>query len=502
MFLFVLLIGVATALGDERKELIHNASDLIKFSSNVMNGTNYSGTTVLLSSDIKFTEDLSQQFKPIGNYDNYFSGTFYGQGYIISDLIVNLSSHSVGLFGFSRGTTIKNVVVGKSCSFNSYNSETSDTFAGGIIGGCYSMVGPCYIENNVNIGTVTFTGRADNILWIGGIVAAINTKEFDAMVKNCVNYGLIVNLGSVSNFSMMGGIIGEYSRMQVLNSLNYGEIIHNGTVLGNCSSFIGGIIGKASNVNVENCVNSGNFSVNKATNNVYIGTIIGLAFDKTTKIIHCFWTNGSEFKECGSSSSNVVISNSSKVILNSTITNELNKYAEKDNSNKWLILNLEGGNINGMEQSIIIVAQKRLPEPQKERHIFSGWFTESNESYNSNTTDNYKDSILFAHWEKITKQVEIIFGVKNMSEDDVQEFLKRYTDANFTIIRIEPDSSDDVKIIIEFIDESAAKSFVDTINASSDSTKTIIKKVCFIVGNPKSFSPIYYPLILFSFLVM
>ena len=116
---FVLLCCCLAALcqgvlgGNELR--IKNASELIELSKNVNYGTSYSGKTVFLCADIDFSGGLSEQFEPIRN-SNSFQGTFDGQGYTISNLVMNSSSQDVGLLGFSYRATIRNVVLDDSCS--------------------------------------------------------------------------------------------------------------------------------------------------------------------------------------------------------------------------------------------------------------------------------------------------------------------------------------------------------------------------------------------------
>ena len=122
--LFLLSSLLSTTLGAEIK--ISNVQGLIELSENVNSGTNYSGTTVLLDSDLDFSGGYSEQFSVIGyNSNNYFNGVFDGQGHTISNLRVNSSSlEYIGLFGYSQGATIQNVVIDGSCSFmNSYSSS-------------------------------------------------------------------------------------------------------------------------------------------------------------------------------------------------------------------------------------------------------------------------------------------------------------------------------------------------------------------------------------------
>lgn len=87
------------------KLLIHDARELTSFSSDVNNGTNYSGASIYFDADINFDEKSSQEFAPIGyNSEHCFLGTFDGQGHTIRNLVLNssLSSH-IGLFGYSGG---------------------------------------------------------------------------------------------------------------------------------------------------------------------------------------------------------------------------------------------------------------------------------------------------------------------------------------------------------------------------------------------------------------
>ena len=133
---------------------IKNASDLISFSKNVNSGKSYSGTTVFLDADIDFSGGLSEQFEPIGT-SNYFQDTFDGQGHIISNLAIKSSLQNVGLFGYSKGATIRNVVLDSSCSVVNSFISNENIRVGGVAGFCRD----CTIENNVNMASVVFTGN-------------------------------------------------------------------------------------------------------------------------------------------------------------------------------------------------------------------------------------------------------------------------------------------------------------------------------------------------------
>lgn len=92
---------------------ITTAEEFVNFSKSVGSKANYyEGTTIFLGSDITFTGKLSQEFKPTYG----FRGTFDGQGHIIDNLILNATTQNAAPFGYSQGETIKNIVMGSSCS--------------------------------------------------------------------------------------------------------------------------------------------------------------------------------------------------------------------------------------------------------------------------------------------------------------------------------------------------------------------------------------------------
>lgn len=211
MFLLTLLL-LGGVLCDE--VLIHNASELIELSESVNKGTSdYSGTTVFLDSDIVFTAELSQAFEPIGKDEyNYFLGTFDGQGYRISSLALNTSIEYAGLFGYSLGATIKNVVVDSTCSAtNSFESTLYSAYIGGVLGLCSINKNSCIIENTLNMGSIAFRGNlSSNPLYIGGVVGYLayssSSDGYIISVKNCANYGSVVQEGTTKS-SYMGELL-------------------------------------------------------------------------------------------------------------------------------------------------------------------------------------------------------------------------------------------------------------------------------------------------------
>ena len=92
--------------------------------------------------------------------------------------------------------------------------------------------------------------------------------------------------------------------------------------------------------------------------------------------------------------------------------------------------------------------------------------------------------------------MEIVFSSKNLTREEIEEFIREYTDDEFVIIKVDYESSGGTLVIIEFSDAENAKSFVETVKASNDA-KTTITKVGYIQGGAKSFSAMFQPMKLF-----
>ena len=412
---------------------LNSATDLVDFSKVVNSGSiDYNGTTVFLDSDIVFTEELSKKFIPIGKDDNfhfnYFIGTFDGQGHTISNFeisnaAINLPSYFVGLFGYSRGMTIRNVVVDSSCSITSYYRDSSSV--GSIIGSCNINKNSCIIENIVNMGDISFINRYsldDYDLYVGGIIGYSNFNSYsysgnDLVVKNCVNYGSITH--STENFGVIyfGGIIGESSsyfmNSYVQNCLNYGSI----SFYGNSSKrvlTIGGITGGSDRMAIENCASAGKIN-SRASSMERIGSIMGVV-NFNASITHCLWTSdlGYDNVTNGKGSSEVT---SSYVIpsLNTTTIEEMNEYAKKGSTwSRWAMLHLNGGSISSLgKKGQIGGLLKTLPIPVKKGESFLFWCIdeECNKKFVSGITEANGVTDLYSLW--TDSSLTITFDFRN-----------------------------------------------------------------------------------------
>ena len=264
-------------------------------------GLNFSGTTLLVTNDLDFS---NEKFAPIGaSPSSRFSGVFNGQGHVISNLVMNTSESYVGLFGFSWGTTIRNIILDASCSVTcTHNSSETKpgSYVGSIIGYCEEEETSCIIRNNVNMGNVSFSGSEDGSLYLGGIAGYLSSRN-EYFVKNLANYGPVTlsTVGEKTLSAYVGGIIGRalggsLSEKCVLqNSLNFGAL----TV--NCDSVkmlsIGGVVGYIEYGTIENCVSAGTIESNKDSE--YIGMLAG--YLSRSSYPYFYWDIAKYNKVCG-----------------------------------------------------------------------------------------------------------------------------------------------------------------------------------------------------------
>lgn len=307
--------------------MISTADDLDQF-RNIVNSW-YQQAWGVLTQDIDLSqltdETERENWTPIGNNTDKYTGTFDGAGYEIRNLKINRSDEDyVGLFGYlgSRGV-IKNLSVsgtviggrytggivgcndGTVANCTNEGAVTSDTYysyVGGIVGDNSGAVTNCS-----NSGTVTGTKSR----YAGGVVGFNN-----GTVTNCCNsrtvtgdnnVGGIVgdngDGGAITNCSNSGNVIGEGDYVGGIIGLNYATVM-------NCSNFgavtgdgyVGGIVGRNWGT-VTNCSNSGNVTGNK-----YVGGVVGYNGDTVT---NCGWLTGTQSVGIGSGSGTNVVQLSS-----------------------------------------------------------------------------------------------------------------------------------------------------------------------------------------------
>ena len=188
-----------------------------------------------MMNDIDF-EGKENLHNPIGPDEGHkFDGTWDGQGYRITNMILNLpEKQGVGFFGMLRGNgpdvTIKNFVIDKTCSitgkhrvgaFVGWTQNTgcvlrmenlvneadvtavNGSDAGAIVGGRYNGNAPTWlIRNCINTGKITANGYAGAIAgWMG--------DNANNRIENFINLGIIEGFNGESNIVRTGGFAGN-----------------------------------------------------------------------------------------------------------------------------------------------------------------------------------------------------------------------------------------------------------------------------------------------------
>lgn len=302
---------------------IRTTDDLMCFLAAASFGYNqesaqFEGTTFVLANDFDLNElDLEDGFNwiPLGNPDNPFKGTFDGNGYVLSNLTIDidklkeavsdLNLNSIGLFGYCDGATIKNLGLENVQITNS--SGTTTYVTGGLAGICVNST----IENCYTTGSIT--GRVD---FAGGLVGLIDSTTIKScsssvditgnvfyaggignvylFVDEAYNNGVLLEdcytTGNIASAAASGGLLGF---AQSYGSLTLNRCYHTtGTItlssLLDPSCFLGGLIGGGvclKGMNINNCYSTSDiinpFEINDISQSG-IGGIMGAALGEVS----------------------------------------------------------------------------------------------------------------------------------------------------------------------------------------------------------------------------
>ena len=196
--------------------------------------------------------DLSSvaNWEPIGTDDhNNFMGIFDGNGHVIKNLTINRGEKDcVGLFGYAKNATIKNLGL-----------ENVDVKGGDCVGGLAGVV----VD-----GTVTNCYTSGNISG-GKIIGGLTGGNGHATIRNCRTST------NVSGESVIGGLVGELRDESTIDSS-----CSSGNVSG--KDLIGGIAGAVNGGTLSNSYTSSNVSGNNA-----VGGLAGIAAGRKT-ITNCY----------------------------------------------------------------------------------------------------------------------------------------------------------------------------------------------------------------------
>ena len=207
-------------------------------------GTTHPSASAMLTADIDLknychaAEDGKELLSwiPIGYVNNSWSGNMDGQGHTISHLYIKTAQNFVGLFGYTYGATIQDLIFDYAKVENVSTTNTKTAYTGILAGYAYGDLS--HIKGIKTTNNCTVIGQQIT----GGIVgyAKIN-------LENCDNHS------SVKGTDNVGGIAGSSIERNIRRSTNYGTVENNNTS-------IGGIIGNAYGTSIEDCANYGKIS--------------------------------------------------------------------------------------------------------------------------------------------------------------------------------------------------------------------------------------------------
>lgn len=199
-------------------------------------GTTHPSASAMLTADIDLknychaAEDGKELLSwiPIGYVNNSWKGNMDGQGHTISHLYIKTSQKYVGLFGYTDGATIQDLI------FDNAKVE-NDTYYTGILAGSAYGYSPSHIKGIKTTKNCTVIGQENT----GGIIGLAKIN-----LENCENHS------SVKGTKSVGGIAGSSTYKNIKRCTNYGTVENN-------TSYIGGIIGYAYGTSIEDCANYG-----------------------------------------------------------------------------------------------------------------------------------------------------------------------------------------------------------------------------------------------------
>lgn len=266
----------------------------------------------VLTGNIDMSGITEDQYNIIGKWD-YFTGTFDGKGYIISNFTYNTQMDSyvyaVGLFGSASNATIKNI--GLENVIIHVATKSSYCNVGGLMG--YQSEGTminCYsLNSEITLNLLPKT-VASTYGCAGGLAGTSS-----GVIYNCYATGMVHASSCPGALSDAGGLVGCFGSGRIENSYSMGSVYaYSSSFQSNCGGLAGmvrsGIVRNCYSTNsvyvsnldwlamggglagyvyysscIEKCYSTGSVTCNDQ--NRIIGGLIGLAFSSTVK--NCFW---------------------------------------------------------------------------------------------------------------------------------------------------------------------------------------------------------------------
>lgn len=415
-------------------------------------------------------ESKLEEWAPIADDSDYpYTGTFEGNGHIISGLFINNSSTNddyFGLFGvIGGGGNVTNLTVEGSVTVNILEKFSGDrVIAGGVTGTNLGNVNNC--TNKVN---VTVTNNKTIYTYVGG-VSGVNYGN----VSNCSNQVIIT---ATADAAQIGGVVGQNQSdgsIEICNNTGAvngtGQDIYTGGVAGRnyntiskcynigavSGTIAGGVAGANSSTKnsgtVTSCYNTG--MVTASSEGATIGGVVGANSNGSTSgtVNGCYYLVGTAASGVGDNSDTITnVASKTETQFNSgEVAWLLQDAVEQDGSTTTQVWGQEIGANNYPEllafdasaQKVYRVAFEynydyegtenaayansgspvSVPTtPEREGYAFGGWYSDKdfNTKWNFDTDTVTEDINLYAKWTARIYPVTLITNGGTIESGDV-----------------------------------------------------------------------------------
>ena len=260
--------------------------DFDSSSSYAVNSTNFviAGDSTSTSFNANNSDRASATnvgWQPIGDSSNRFSGVLDGNHYAITNLYLNRTTLSLGLFGYMSNGTIRNM--GLLEGFIQANTPDNGILAAGMLVG--SIAGSSNITNTYATGNIadSLTGEV-GIASIGGLVGLYTTGSNLRVRHSYADVDIDTTYTGTDGSGGTGGLVGRNAGAPLEISDSYAS--------GNVSANVGNIGGFMYTALMTSIYNR-NYSIGKLTNTsgsggVFLGNLIGTYSDNfyDSDIVH------------------------------------------------------------------------------------------------------------------------------------------------------------------------------------------------------------------------
>ncbi len=168
-------------------------------------------------------------FDPIGTGITPFTGSFFGDGYTIGNLRVNLSGtlssgsiYSGLFFGTVDGADISDTVFRGICEASGTFSSSNIYFGGVAAYAVNSQISDCVVEYSLTVNLTETGSETFSEIYAGGICGALT----DSAITNCdVSFTYqSACVFSGTNNGYVGGLVGMASGCEILDCVTSGEV--------------------------------------------------------------------------------------------------------------------------------------------------------------------------------------------------------------------------------------------------------------------------------------